>query len=496
MGIPQELPLDNGFYVSEVAPVAQMICTNLFPNIPQTAGAISPAQLFPTPGLVEVDDTGINEFNRGGHLFNDEAYFVNNQALYRLNSDESVDSLGFIDGSGRVSIADNGTQMCIVVPGTGTAYIFTKNPDTLTHITDPDFTGTFPDGSQKLAEIVVFIDGYFLFTTASKNFFISELNDGLSYNALDFGTAEADPDAIRSAHVYKNQVYIFGSETIEVFENLGGADFPFQRITGFVIPKGISAKFSVIAFDGTFCFIGQGVNDSPKIYIFTGGGVEPLSTTAVDLLIQEGEEQISNAFAFTYTFRGATFVGWSNVNGTIVYDSKASRLAGKAIWHRRESRGLQLKNRWRVNSLVSAYGKLYVGDSEGGIIGRIENEETTEYGNFISREFSLMTLENNSQPMFFNSIEVVSDSGDVADPDELDPVINIEPGDPIPTIAMSYTDNGRSFTPERQRSLGLVGQYNIKQKWQQLGTTRRYRIFKFRMNVRRAILKVLVDIDG
>lgn len=484
MGVPKPIPLHNGFYQSEALPVASQFCQNMYVNIPETDGAISESQLYPTPGLVELVSTGDTEINRGAHKLNDAPYYVNANTLYRLESDLiTMTSLGTIAGSGRVSMADNGTQLIIVVPGTRVGYIYTVAGG-LVLIADAVFT----DVSKAAPEIVVFISGYFVVTRGSKEFFSSNLNNGFIYDALDFAAAEADPDKIRSAHVHKNQLYIFGSETIEVYQvppGGNGVDFPFQRINGFVIPKGIAAPFSVTEFDGTFCFIGQGVNESPKIYIFTGNDVEPISTTSIDLFLQQGVLDIPDAFVWNYTFRGATFVGWSNKNGTFVFDSKASGLSGKKIWHQRVSRNLQAKTRWRVNSLVTAYGELLVGDSESGIIGKIDNSVYVDYGSPIVRDFALPTLENNSQPMFFNSVEAVLDSGQ-----------GLEDGT-IPKIRLLYSDNGRVYKSRDELSAGKVGEYERKTKWQQLGSTRRYRILRLKMDAptKWVVLKVVVDID-
>lgn len=481
MGEPTSLPLHNGFYQSEVLPVASQSCQNMYVNIPEVDGAISNAQLYPTPGLVQEVNTGDTEINRGAHVLASVPYFVNGNTLYRLEVDGTATGLGTISGDNRVSLSDNGVQLIIVVPGTRVGYIYTVVGGLVT-ITSP----TFIDPSKAPPEIVVFVDGYFVVTRGSREFFSSNINNGLVFDALDFGTAEADPDIIRSAHVHKNQLYIFGSETIEVFQNVGGVDFPFVRVNGFVIPKGITAPFSITAFDGTFAFIGQGVNESPKIYVFTGSGVVPISTTSIEFLLQEDIDNIEQAFVWNYTFRGATFVGFSTKKGTFVYDSKASELAGNKVWHQRLSSGLQEKTRWRINSLVTAYGKLLVGDSESGIIGRIDNDIATDYGVIIERDFAMPTLENNSKPMFFNSIEVVLDAGQGKEDDS------------TPHIRMSYSDNGRTYTPERTRSAGKVGEYFIKAKWQQLGTTRRYRIFRFKMSadVRWVVMKVVINTDG
>ena len=85
----------------------------------------------------------------------------------------------------------------------------------------------------------MFVSGYFLFTTDNKRFIISALNDGLSYNPLDVGTAEADPDDIAGVVVHKNQVFMLGTEVTEVFQNEPvGSGFPFQRIEGARIING------------------------------------------------------------------------------------------------------------------------------------------------------------------------------------------------------------------------------------------------------------------
>lgn len=481
MGIPQSIPLGTGFYVSESLPNASIECQNFYVNVPEAAG-ISGAQLYSTPGLVQQARSGETDSNRGAHVLNEQPYFVNGNVLYRLEADNALTNLGAIEGTGFVSMADNGTQLLIVVPGTRIGYIYTVAGG-LVQITD----ATFLDPAKAAPEICVFIGGFFVISRGSKEFFHSNLNNGLVYNALDFGSAEADPDIIRSLHVYKNQLYVFGSETIEVFNLVGGAGFVFQRIQGFVIPKGIAAPFSVTDFDGSFAFVGQGVNESPKVYVWAGSGVTPISHTAVDILLQSAND-IENIFAWNYTFRGATFLGFSSdSSGTFVFDSKASSLAGAKVWHTRLSRNLQDKNRWRVNSIVTAYNKLLVGDSESGRIGEINNDVFTEYDNTVRRIFSLPTFENNSEYLTFNYVETVIDSGQGQ--------INEDE----PQIYMEYTDDAR--TPYRSRGgrgAGKVGQFNVKQRWQQLSSTNRYRIFRFICDapVRWTILKMLVNVDG
>ena len=260
-----QLPIANGFYVSDSLPIAAQECTNWYPNIAQ-GQALSPETLFGTPGLVELASSGtLDNENRGAHEMAGKPYFVNGTRLYRLDESGTADNpiydlvfINDIDGTGRVSIADNGTQLMVLVPG-GNGYIYNHVTDAFAQITDTDFTA---NGNP---QHVVFVDGYFCVTTDTKKFIVSALNDGLSYNALDFGTAESDPDDIVAPIVFRNQLFIAGGQTIESFQNIGGADFPFQR-TGLYLSKGVKAPFSLVNSQNTFMFVGGGENEGPAIW--------------------------------------------------------------------------------------------------------------------------------------------------------------------------------------------------------------------------------------
>jgi hypothetical protein len=432
---------------------------------------ISESQLYPTPGLTEIANSGDFEVNRGAHTFKNEAYFINGQTLYRLNRvagsatsfSFNLEDLGTITGSNRVSISNNGIQMIIVVPGTGIGYTYEKT-NGLQQITDLDFTA---NGN---AEMVVFIDGYFVLSTAGKKFFVSALNDGTSYNALDFG----------------NQLYVFGSQTCEAFRNVGGFGFPFQRITGYVLPKGLTSQFSIAEFDDSFAFIGQGDNESPQIYVHSGNNFVAVSTTAIDLKLQENTDiQLQEAFVWTYSARGEDFIGWTTPSGTFALQAKASKGSQKKVWCERRSENLRSTAGWRPKSIITAYGKLLCGDSEGGLIGELDFNSNTDYEEFVTREVALPTLSNNSKRLFHSSFEIEVESG-----------INPDPS-AEPKIALSYSNDGRIFTSQRLMSAGKTGE-SIKAKRFRLGQSNRFRIYKLTMtdNNRYVLLRALLDVDS
>lgn len=472
----QQFPIANGFYESDSLPISAQQCVNWYPNIVQTQG-LSQEALFGTPGVTQLTTTGsIAEINRGSHVMAGIPYFVNGTTLYRLdrtiNPDQSesfsTTVLGTITGSGRVSMADNGTQLMILVPG-GSGFIWVEGTSTFSTITDPDFTAS---GNP---QYVVFVDSYFAVTTDSKKWIISQPNDGLSWVATDFATAESDPDAIVAPVVVRNQVMITGSETTEGFQNApNGAGFPFIRSNQF-FDKGCFAPFSLVPINNTFMMIGGGTNESPAIWIFSGAGFQKVSTTAIDSELSKlSDSQISESFAVSYADKGAYFVCFIVGANTFCYDIISKR------WHERSSHIDGNDVQWRVKSLVTAYGRLLVGDSVDGRIGELSSIIYTEYGEEIRRVVATQPFSNLGNAVRVPMIELTMESG-VGNSDRSDP-----------KVSMDISDDGKSFKYERIRSVGKIGEFDRRQIWYKNGRFPRFVVMRFKMSdpVKPVIIKL------
>ena len=475
-----QLPIANGFYVSDSLPIAAQECTNWYPNIVQGTG-LNQETLFGTPGLEQLATSGtLENENRGAHEMAGKPYFVNGDRLYRLD-ETVVDStatytltfIGDISGTARVSMADNGTQLMILVPG-GNGYIYNHVTDTFAQITDSDFTA---NGNP---QFVVFIDGYFLVTTDSKKFIISAINDGLSYNALDFGTAESDPDDIVAPVVYKNQLFISGGETFEAFQNIGGADFPFQR-TGLFLQKGCYAPYSLVNAQDTFMWVGGGENEGPAIWALSGNSTVKVSTTAIDSLLSKlTETALEGIYSWAYASKGAYFIGFSLPSTTLVYDITSKR------WHERKSFLSGALGAFRISSVVKAYNKIICGDSIDGRIGSLDPDVYTEYGNPIIRRVATQPFQNNMQSIFFPSLELTIESG-VGNDDVPDPV-----------IVLQRSKDGKTWGEERARSMGKIGEYNRRAIWRRNGRASRFEVFSFTLTdaVKPVIIQLTANIIG
>ena len=467
------IPIGNGLYRAELPIVANIECNNCYVDNPQTEGALSTASLLGTAGISEILTTGgVTEVNRGSHVKDGFPYIVNGEALYRIDAEFldggivnfSTIPLGSIPGDGMLSFADNGKQIIIVDPQSGKGWIVDEQATPIfQEITDVGFTA---NGQPKY---VVFLDSFFIVTTDSKKFIKSDANNGLSWNPLDFGSAEKDPDDIVAPVTFRGELYISGSETIQSFVNnaaAAGASFPYQA-SGLVIPKGVFAPLSLIETDNGFVFIGGGVNESPAIWAVSGNDPIKISNTAIDSTLQRfSNEEIEQAFAFTYAQAGAYFIGFNFPTLTLFYDTVSQR------WHQRTStvtnaEGFSSVIRWRPNSIFKAYNRIFVTDSQDGRVGILDLDIYEEYGNNISRIFSTIPLSNESEALTMPEIEITMLQGVGSFNDD-------------PKIRMSYSDNGgRTFSNELWRDIGKVGEYSQRAIWYRIGRTPKQRILRF-----------------
>lgn len=475
------LPITNGFYRLDSLPLSAQECTNWYPVKLELPG-LSAQALYGTPGAEQVATSGpfVTSANRGGLTFQDKPYFVNGEALYRLESDYTLSNLGVVEGTERVSMAVGSSQMMILVPG-GKGYIFTTGPDSLVEITDTDFRA---NGDP---QHVAFVDGYFVCTTDENKFIISALNDGADWNALDFGSAEALPDKMMAPAVFRNQLFITGESSVEGFNNQGGmSDFPFVR-SGQFFERGVLAPHTLVnAYDAVY-FIGSGAGESPAIWRYAGGSeAQKISTIAIESILQEfTEAEIAECFAWRYAQKGGYFVGFSLPTTCLVYEQVSG------LWHERKSTitnpDLTVKTvRWRANCIVEAYGELFIGDSESGRIGRLDIDIYSEYGEAIQRTISTQPFQNNMESFFVASLELTIESG-VGNPDSVDPV-----------IAMARSLDGKTWTDETLRKMGMgeIGEYQKRVIWRRLGRAKRFETFRFRLSdpIKPVIMQLTADI--
>ncbi|UZK70758.1 packaged DNA stabilization protein gp10 [Sphingomonas sp. S1-29] len=156
------------------------------------------------------------------------------------------------------------------------------------------------------------INSYFVVITSPGQFYW--LAPGASaFDALDFATAEALPDGLRAIRRIRDDVFLFGSQSIEVWQSTGDADSLYQRAPGRLIDRGVQARETVVALDNSVIFLGEDglvyrLSDVPK----------RVSTNGIEERIAERSDLCS---AFSYTSEGHLFYVLTIPSvGTYAYD--------------------------------------------------------------------------------------------------------------------------------------------------------------------------------
>ena len=239
-----KLGIAVGQYKRPIAAV--QTCVNMFPEKSENR-SLAEVTLRPTPGLSLVIGA-LGGGNGALYTFNDVLYVISGGTLYSISSTGIGSSLGSINSGDIPTIADNGSQMIIVVGGTVrfsqqyflvsgrniiAGYIF--NGTTLAQITDP----AFPQGDAKDA------------------LFFSDIGDGSSWAALNFFSAESNPDPIRGHVTSHGNQLIFGNGSLEYWTPTSDSNLPFQKSQGSEQERGCLAAQSITSLDNTIFFLGD-----------------------------------------------------------------------------------------------------------------------------------------------------------------------------------------------------------------------------------------------
>jgi hypothetical protein len=326
----------------------------------------------------------------------------------------------------------------------------------LTQVTDPDI-GVVHD--------VVWVDGYFM-TTDGEFLIVTELNDPAQVNPLKYGSSEIDPDPVVALLKLRNEIYALNRNTIEVFDNVGGELFPFQRIDGAQIQKGVIGTFGCCVYLETVAFLGSGRNEQPGIYLGANATAQKISTQEIDnLLLNYTEAQLAQVKLEARNDKNHQHLYVHLPDRTVVYDASASESLGDQVWFTLTTAVVGF-SQYRARSMVWAYDKWLVGDPQSSAIGYLVQDTGHHWGQQVRWEFGTTIVYNGGNGAIFNRLELVSLTGSVAVGKN-------------PQISTSYSVDGKAWSQDRSISVGTTGS-NKRLAWFQQGHMRNWRIQRFR----------------
>ena len=445
-------PILGSAYVARSVNAAANRMVNLFPEIVPEGGK-EPAFLQRAPGLTRLATIGIGPI-RGMWTFGNYGYVVSGPTLFQVDSNWNAVAKGTIAGTGPVSMADNGIQLFVAANPQG--YIYNANTDVFQQITDPDFPG---------AGTVGYLDGYFVFNEPnSQKIWVTQLLDGTSVDPLDFASAEGNPDDVVAIFVDHREVWVYGTNSTEVWYNAGLLDFPLTRIQGAYNELGCAAPYSIAKMDNQIYWLGKDARGQGMVYRAAGYMGQRISTHAIEWQMQEYSD-LSDAVGYTYQQDGHSFyvLNFPTANTTWVFD------VATGAWHERASFQNGQFNRHRGNCQMFYNSENVIGDYQNGKIYKFDLETYSDDGQpqkWLRSWRALPTGANNLARTVQHAMQLDCETG---------VGLNLGQGS-NPQVMLRWSDDGgHTWSNEHWKSMGRIGRYGFRTIWRRLGATMKIR---------------------
>ena len=444
-----EIPILNGIFTDNAPTLRVSYPINLIPVVEPSG--ISNGFLKPADGIVSVG-TG-SGIDRGGINWNNVCYRVMGSKLVTIGSDGTETVLGDVGGTTALVSMDYSFDRLAIASNNN---LFYWDGSTLTQVTDGDL-GTCLD--------TIWIDGYHM-STDGEFIVVTELNDPTSVNPLKYGSSEIDPDPIEALLKNRNEVVALNRYTIEYFRNIGGSNFPFQRIEGAQVQKGCVGTHACCIYVEAVAFVGGGRNEQNSVYIASNGQAQKISSRSIDEIL-EGytEAQLSTIKVEARNDKSSQLLYVHLPDQTLVYDHAASQAVGDRVWFILSS-GLGSVSQYKARNFVYCYNQWLVGDPTSTSVGYLDDTISTHWGSAITWEFATSMVYNGSRGAVIHELELVALTGRVSATAD-------------PTISTSYTLDGLSWSQNRTISAGIVGDRLKRLLWNRQGMMRNFRAQRF-----------------
>lgn len=416
------IPLPTGFQGLDDQPRLRENLINLF---------FTGSGLIRTPSLdLFASGRGVC---RGQGLFQEEAYFASGTKLIKVEADGNVVEIGDINGGDRVTMASTANEMSIVARG-GNGYVW--DGTTLTQIV----TNFLPS-----VDVAILNQRAFYVPADGGPIFFSEVNDLGNILAGSFIDAQLLPDKNIGVINYRNNMYVLGAQSAEIFRPTTNPDIPIQRDesasvfdTGYVSGK--------VLYADTFAFLGRLRNGSYGFHMMGQGNAPTISNPAVEEVLNEqyALAELEDCIGMRYKWKGYEVLVFSLVRHTFCY------MGGNWFFQESFINGPNVANTWRGLHLLNAYGVYLIGDRFGQNIGTLADGRK-DYDEDIERE--IVTYMRDARNSYFTPSTVIWDCLVGEGVGETD------------TIGISVSRDGVTYGPQIHRSLGDLGSRQLQIRW-------------------------------
>lgn len=427
---------------------------NLYAEITQE-GERSRVAFYGTPGLVLFTSFGDTPI-RGAIAVGDYIYCVHRGTFWQVDNAGSKTSRGTIGTtSGRVSMAYNGTQIAIV---DGSAmYCYTIASNAFVTVSSGLFSNPIDVTYQDGYGVACFRD--------SQRYQISATGDFTTWDALDFASAESNPDGLKRVLSDHGELVLAGDVSIEFAGNTGGQDFPFSAFKSSTLTYGLAAPWSLTQYNDSLAGLFKNAMGQVQVMMMKGHALLPISSQEIDHIINS-YATVADATAYSYMLGGHPMyqINFPSEGKSWLYDATTS------LWSPLEY-GLS-GARHRAEIRVDYLNKPRVTDCENGSIYNLDSTAYTDNGTPIARELVSRAMHQGGKRFSIPMLQIAFESG-VG-------LISGQGSDPQAMLQVSK-DGGKTWGVERWVSIGRIGEYLTRAVWRRFGSAYSF-VFKVRVS--------------
>ena len=440
-------------YVAESPWADQEDLWNWYPEPVESQGGSTRVAYYPTPGFTELSDagsgTGSAHFAQSGREF-----AIIGTTFYEVAQYGGLTNRGTVATNANpgtiTSNGDGGGQLFITSGGNGYVYDLTAN--TLTPIT----------ALAGIATIGGMLDGYFIcLDVTTSTVFISDLLDGSTWDPTNYFQRSIAPDPWVSMIVANRYIYMFGTETSEVWYDAGTFPIPFAPHPSGLFQFGCAASFSPEVIGTAVCWLAKTVNGSGAVMKVSGFSPEAISNFATEKAFNG--YTIEDAVGDAYEENGHLFyvLTFRQSGATWCYDDSTGN------WHRR---GTWNSMTGEFDAMSAMYHAFSFGENRMLDLnsGKVYDMSISHYlgvgGAYIRRVRRAPALFQENKRVYVSSFEADFETG-----------LGVQSGqgsDPMVMLRVSK-DGGKTFGKELTTSAGAVGKYGTRVKFNRMGMGRR-----------------------
>lgn len=296
--------------------------------------------------------------------------------------------------AGSIMFMHNGVNGYSVAPGSTTL-----------NSTMVNFPSTSALANSPLAAGAVYLDGYVFILTTTGRIYNSNLEDPTIWNALNYISAEAEPDSGVAIAKHFNYVVAFGQWSTEFLYDAGNpTGSPLANNRGARLEIGCANGFSVAPLEQSLIWIGQGRTRGRAVYMLDGLSPTKVSTRYIEKYLND--DPMTNVRSYVTKLSGHTLyvLTLHDSDRTFVFD------VDEKMWYQWTSYVGGGEHYFQPAFFSSNQLQYYCMDDDGGKLYYLSSDAASDAGVAIyCRGVTEITDSGTTKRKFYRRLEIIGD---------------------------------------------------------------------------------------